>query len=489
MQLALYAVLLLTQNAANRVNTRLVQISVVVLDKSGPVGGLTKENFNLTDNGKPQRIDVFRAADSRNATSRGTMPANVVSNYIDDIGAVPQNTTAILFDMMNSAAEPAVKQLVSYLRTFREGDRVGLFVLGYELHAIQDWTGDPNVMRRAAERLKELDEAKIEVSTQAQLGSLLAPPPITNADKSVTYAGAPGFSNAVSVSSAVNRAAATADAFVAIARHLSGLSGRKNVVWLSGGFPLVNDTANDVSSPLYRATKALTDADVSIYPVDCPGTGGTLPETMKRLASATGVRVTYRPNDLREAVAAAVADSQVSYTVGFYPVDFKYDGKLHDLKVSVDRKDVELRYRPGYYASPKNLSEKERKEILNELLDSDVNSSEIGLIVAREPDPAMPGTWMITISVDAANLEIIQKGDRRVGQVGLAMRVESSKSKTPQVGVTPLTFTEEQYQNILKRGFVIRQTVQAGRSDDRLRIVVQDQSTGLAGALWLPLSI
>ena len=57
---------------------------------------------------------------------------------------------------------------------------------------------------------------------------------------------------------------------------------------------------------------------------------------------------------------------------------------------------------------------------------------------------------------------------------------------TAQVGAIPLNFTEDQFQNVLKRGFVIRQTVQAG-SNDRLRIVVQDQSTGLAGAVWLPL--
>jgi hypothetical protein len=66
------------------------------------------------------------------------------------------------------------------------------------------------------------------------------------------------------------------------------------------------------------------------------------------------------------------------------------------------------------------------------------------------------------------------------------MRLESSKSKNALVGAIPLDFGEEQFQNVLKRGFVIRQTVQAN-SNDRLRIVIQDQSTGLTGAVWLPL--
>jgi hypothetical protein len=73
-----------------------------------------------------------------------------------------------------------------------------------------------------------------------------------------------------------------------------------------------------------------------------------------------------------------------------------------------------------------------------------------------------------------------------VGQLTLGMRLQSSKSKTVQSGAIPLNFTEAQFLNVLRQGFVVRESVQAG-SNDRLRIVVQDQTTGLAGALWLPL--
>ena len=106
--------------------------------------------------------------------------------------------------------------------------------------------------------------------------------------------------------------------------------------------------------------------------------------------------------------------------------------------------------------------------------------------MAGEADPATPGGCKITISVNADHLELAPKGDRRIGQLSLAMRLESSKSKNIQAGAIPLNFTEEQFQNVLKRGFVIRQTVQAAPAD-RLRIVVQDQSTGMAGAVWVML--
>ena len=541
--LALCAVLVATaglssaqtvQNGTLRVTTRLVEVSAVVQGKDGPVADLRKEDFTLLDNGKPQRIDLFVVSDARTQKQASSipMPTGTASNLWNAAGEIPKSATVILFDMMNSSndginrdataagrvtlprnAGPAVrdtiaamggatnnltalrdqndaiKQLVRYLRTIREGDRVALFVLGYRLHLIQDFTGATDVLLRAAERLKALDLAGIEVSTQAQLATLLAPPPISNPDGSVTYIGTPGFADSIVTTSAINRATATADAFEAIAHHMSGLPGRKNLVWMSAGFPFkpqvserivgvqaqaISQTPDDFSSQLNRASKALNDASVAMYPVDYQGLDGSYPEVMMRLADATGGTVAYRTNDLSGAVRAAVADGDVSYTLGFYPTDERYDGKLHDLKVRVNRKDVELRYRTGYYSAPKAPTEKQRQALVGELLESNANSSQIGLVASGEPDAATPGSFKVTISVDASKLDLPQKTDRRIGKLSLTMRLESANVKNALVGAVPLDFTDEQFQNVLKRGFVIRQTVQA-KPGDRLRIIVQDQ--------------
>jgi len=553
--LALSAVLLATaglsgaqtpENGTLRVNTRLVEVSVVVQGKDGPVADLRKEDFTLLDNGKPQRIDLFVLSDTRTPKQVGpmAMPSGTVSNIWNTAGEIPRSATVILFDMMNTSNDgvnrdatsagrvtlprnagpavrdtvgamggatnaltalrdqnDAVRQLVKYLRTIRDGDRVALFVLGYQLNVIQDFTGDTNVLLRAAERLKALDLAGIEVSTQAQLAVLLEPPPVSNPGGSVTYIGTPGFADSMVVAAAMNRATATADAFEAIARHLNGLPGRKNLVWMSAGFPFkpqvserivgvqaqaISQTPDDFSSQLNRASKALNDANVAIYPVDYQGLDGAYPEVMMRLADATGGTVAYRTNDLTGAVRAAVADGDVSYTLGFYPTDERYDGKLHDLKLRVNRKDVELRYRTSYYSAPKALTEKQRQALVGELLESKTNSSQIGLVASGEPDPAVPGSYKVTISIDATKLDLTQNGGRRIGKLSLIMRLESVSAKNPLIGPVPLNFTEEQFQNVLKRGFVIRQTVQA-RTGDRLRIIIQDQSTGLTGALWVAL--
>jgi VWFA-related protein len=510
------------QDTIIQVNTRLVEINVVVRDKNGPVANLTTEDFTVLDNGKAQRIAVFASSESRNKLQAnfGTLAAGAVSNLRDSTGEVPGSATVILLDLLNSASEgqsgntaalnnlsalndqrDAIKELVGYLRTIREGDRVALFVLGNRLHVVQDFTGDSGILLRAAARIKALDLAGIEVSSQEQLAAVLEPPPVSNVDGSVTNVGTPGFANAISVGSTLARVDATTEAFESIARHLSGLPGRKNLVWISAGFPFKPvvaqrivgrqaqapvETPDDFSTQLKQVSKTLNDANVSIYPVDYQGLKGGYPEVMMRLADATGGHVAYRTNDLKGAVGAAVADGDVSYTLGFYPDAKSFDGKLHELKVKVNRKNVEVHHRSGYYASANPaLTEKERQSVLAELIGSELNSSQIGLIVAGERNIAN-GTYRIRVTVDAAGLDLTQQGDRWAGKLGLATRLESSKSKNATLSSIPINLTDEQYRTVMKSGMVFQQTIEA-TPGDRLRIIAQDETSGLTGAVWLPL--
>jgi hypothetical protein len=49
-----------SQQQPLRATTRLVQIAVLVQDKNGnPVTGLTKDDFEIFDRKKPQKIDLF----------------------------------------------------------------------------------------------------------------------------------------------------------------------------------------------------------------------------------------------------------------------------------------------------------------------------------------------------------------------------------------------------------------------------------------------
>src|SRR5579863_1472029 len=80
--------------------TRLVEIEVVVRDKQGPVTGLTRDDFTLLDQGKRQRIDVFRAgqADTRKRTA--PLAPGAVSNRVNSRGESLPSATVLLFDQL-----------------------------------------------------------------------------------------------------------------------------------------------------------------------------------------------------------------------------------------------------------------------------------------------------------------------------------------------------------------------------------------------------
>ena len=67
--LALGALAVSAQNAPQppriRVSTRLVQVDVIVRDKNGPVADLTKDDFVVLDQGKPQELSLFSVESGR----------------------------------------------------------------------------------------------------------------------------------------------------------------------------------------------------------------------------------------------------------------------------------------------------------------------------------------------------------------------------------------------------------------------------------------
>ena len=166
------------------------------------------------------------------------------------------------------------------------------------------------------------------------------------------------------------RTEATLENLEHVASHLAGVPGRKNVVWLSAGFPFIIGKAtpagpyNDIqANQTRRATQALNTSDASLYPVDTrgllAGRGAALPtlnavhtpiEGLRAAAEWTGGRLFYNTNGLSEAMAQAVEDSRSTYVLGYYPSNPDWNGHFRGIKVKVARHGVEVSHRPGYLA-------------------------------------------------------------------------------------------------------------------------------------------
>ena len=100
--------------------------------------------------------------------------------------------------------------------------------------------------------------------------------------------------------------------------------------------------------------------------------------------------------------------------------------------------------------------------------------------------PAGPGNFRILLRVDPADLKLERRNEHWTGIVDVALRLESSKQKTVQVRTSQIDLPEEALRAALQRGLILEEPVSIDRPADRVRIVLQDRSTGFAGSLWLP---
>jgi VWFA-related protein len=178
--------------------------------------------------------------------------------------------------------------------------------------------------------------------------------------------------------------ASTLEAFEHIARAYGGVPGRKSLVWVTGGFAFegVDQSgvvgAGSVSGAYQKSLRALTDANIALYPVDIRGLinvgFGASPtrsarrardeaplidaqygEMMSRignienLADTTGGRAFYNTNDVGTAFEAAAKDSSAYYLLGYYLKRAETKPGWHKLEVKVDHEKVEVRAREGFF--------------------------------------------------------------------------------------------------------------------------------------------
>jgi VWFA-related protein len=136
-----------------KVEVRVVLLDVVVTNKKGdPVTGLSKENFEVTEDGAPQAVSFFEEhKDTQPAPSNSTtapapdssepLPPNT---YTSSQAVKPSDSVnVLLLDWLNT--EPPDQsyvrgQVIKYLRTVPPGTRLAIFALGNDLRIVQGFT-------------------------------------------------------------------------------------------------------------------------------------------------------------------------------------------------------------------------------------------------------------------------------------------------------------------------------------------------------------
>ena len=485
-----------------RSSTRLVEVSVVVTDRDrNPVPGLTAGDFQIFDDGKPQKVELFSVEGSSTATPAPPAPpapprqAREFSNKVPDTGSV----TIILYDQLNTPIVTSMNardHVARFLEQIRPDDRVGLYVLVGDgsLRVLHDFTSDATSLVRAVSSLRgnvsmalagEEDAARLE----AELRDLFE-------DSRLTEMGQ-HFQGL--------RAVATIDALESIGRHLSGARNRKNLIWVSAGFPLgaFGYRGRSRTREITRATRALNDANVALYTVDARGLIPTLTgvpgnqtfttlsmvalnqDILQSVAEETGGRAFLNTNDIQGAVRRAVDDARMTYVLGYYPTNEVWDGRFHRVEVKVNRPGVEVRHRRGYVAvATQKQASSERSAALQAAVASPIGASGLGLTLRIDPVEGRPSAYRLAVHVEPGGIALEPRGDESRGALDVIVaQIRADGADARRVDRVDISVSGERLQQFLRDGLRIEHTVTLAPEAERLRVVVRDDRTGAIGAI------
>lgn len=398
------------QTPTFRADINFVRVDVIVTDKQGnPVHDLRQEDFEVTEDGKPQAIQTFKLVNVSEDTGVGTDPPREVRNVIEEQTEAARDDVrlfAIFLDdyhvrLGNSmrAREPIARFVESQLNP---KDMLGIM---YPLWSISDVMFTRN-RKSIASAIREFQGRKYDYT-----------PRNIFEERYVHY---------VSTMEAERiRNQVTLSALKGLITRLGGLGERrKAIVLISEGFtnslpPQVQDqiaTCNggpcgnqprsrpdpvggqggpmqarmdaqefflqtDILSDIRSVYELANRYNTAIYAVDPRGlapfefdlsTQGqanvsltkdramleSTMDTLRILADETDGRAIVNSNDLDKGLRQIVRDSSAYYLLGYTSTLSQPDGKFHKINVRVKRPGLQLRARPGYLAM--NAVEAER---------------------------------------------------------------------------------------------------------------------------------
>jgi VWFA-related protein len=512
------------------VYTREVEVDINVTDAKGnSVHGLTQSDFTVLQDGQPISPSSFREHRPDDpgdilAAAKPNLPPNTFTN-----AGAPPTIRPLYILLLDSHDTPVMTQstvqkaMVDFVANLPTGTRIAVFSLSAtgKLSIVQGFTSDADLLKKAIKNHKfDLAIPPLEDAGQDSINN--GPPPL------------PGQS-IVNSSLECNHAAArgeyTLSAFIQIARYLSGIPGRKNIIWYTGAFPS-RMKCYDFKEAQLGADGLLAHSHAFVYPIDPRaldaearyGVGNpiTLMQTsehtnMQNIAANTGGKAIYNTNNLADAAQQAIEAGSNFYTITYVPTNQVMDTRAHSISIQVDKPDLNLLYRHGYHALPPDVTitgqtVEKATALQTSMMPGTLQPTQVLFHVtatqAPTPDatlppnnnPADPKTMKppfrhlsLIYTVDLKGIEFDSAADGLYhGQFEYAVNIYdpntgqlvNSSTMAAKPALPPTV-----YQSMLATGAKLRQEIDLpAKGDYILRLGVHDLTTDSVGALEFPLS-
>jgi VWFA-related protein len=396
----------ITKPLEHEVGVALKLIHVYVTDKKGkPVPDLSREDFELFDNGTPVTVTEFERHLSAGLTQEaGPKPSDeiVPAKALPQPALVPQFILFFDFAYNNLPGINKAKQAALHFvnAETERSDEISVFsyspLKGLTVHEYS--TRD---RQKVLDTIQALDPAEIvgraedveEEYQRSLAGSEMAALESRSSGQTATPTVTDSFARSVSKAQVRNFVTKMAD----LARALRYTPGKKNILLFSTGIPSsilygAGGSLGDFGDPVLRRlsedmVKELSAGDCTVFVFDTREKGtflfrddaaryesnraGVLSRpsatdvfrdtrttgvsSLRRMSQATGgtyfANIDEYPKDLE-----LVRDMTGSYYVLGYRINERWDGRFHDIKVKVKRKGCEVRAQAGYF-NPKPYGE------------------------------------------------------------------------------------------------------------------------------------
>jgi VWFA-related protein len=397
-----------------QVEVNYVDVDAIVTDAQGNfVTELTRDDFELFEDGKLQRVDMFsyvnlpvekpdrltfldRPATSDERTNRRAFEGRVYVIALDDVNVSP---------LRSALVKKGARDFVE--RYFGDHDMAAVVYTSGRGDATQEFTNDRRLLLAAIDkfvgrRAQTAAAEALERNLMRRLMSVNSPDAPSEATAS-DVANTRGAVDARDLERE-NRAIAVLDTLKNLGEFMSAVRGRRKAVLLiSEGIELpmselygTGRATTDVLGAIKDAITAATRSNVNFYALDprgligmtteyielsggAPspentlGTFGSLnaqqglladirltQEGLRTLAEETGGFAAVNTNSLSSAFDRIVAGNSRYYLLGYYPPAHPQDGRFHKIEVRVTRPGLRVSARKGY-ASPHARTARERK--------------------------------------------------------------------------------------------------------------------------------
>jgi VWFA-related protein len=464
-----------------KVRSNLVNIDVLVKDKKGKfIFDLKPEDFVVTENGVPQKVEFFDAPLSKTETRGATGP--VVATASEPVAA-PRNYVSLVLDSQTTDLTN-VKEVregaIKYVREqVTDADAVAIMTVTNNLKMLQPFTQDKAKLIATLETLGQSPDSKNseQKNIAENIGNLRDF--LNNASSTPgTAISSPGAGSEAArimiaqhvlqqfirlrTALSLQQARPVLAALAAIAEGLRTIPGKKTLVLFSQGFvsPAVLDW--QVQSTIDIANRA----NVAIYIIDsaglrasAPTSGALVPQSplagvaavtnqeqrikavggetvfdnarqegqsreydiLYRISGDTGGKLLKNNNDIGLGLERINQEIQSRYTLAYRSTNQNFDGTFRKVKIEVRRPETQIVSRSGYYGIPPEeivpLSPTDKKLLAN--FAATAANPGLPLFVSLTPFRTREGLYTVPVAIEVppSAVKFDRKGDKQSMQL------------------------------------------------------------------------